>query len=104
MTSLELLRLARNVLLRSFVIGFGLLVLLALLTMPSWSWAWWMPVTTGLFHINESTVATLVLAFFLCIRVFVVFGLLVPGLACHWTLKREEARKGLLTESHHKDI
>ena len=89
--TLDDLRLIRNILLRSFVIGVGLAVIFLILTFAGWQW--WMPIATGLFHTQESTISPLVLGFFINLRFFLLFFLLTPALAIHWTIKKEQAKK-----------
>lgn len=88
--ALETLRLIRNVLLRSFAIG----VVIALLMVGGFVAAW--PVWTGLaiawFHTDQAQLSELVLRLFTEIRFYLVFVLLVPGLAIHWTIRSELAR------------
>jgi hypothetical protein len=89
--SCELLRLLRNILLRSFVVGYVIILLSAVVTLMGWST--WMVMITQLYHTNEAAIVPLVLAFFTAVKFFLVFALLTPGLALHWTLKRELAAK-----------
>lgn len=88
--SCETLRLLRNILLRSFVIGLGLALILVIITLNYW--AAWMPLATGWFHTDATILTPIVLKFFVDLRFFLFFVLLTPGLAIHWTLKRELAR------------
>ncbi len=89
--TLDTLRLIRNILLRSVVVGIGFAILLAAATFGGWNC--WIGMVTQMFHTTESAVSNLVLDFFTAIRFFLVFILLTPALAIHWTLKREGARK-----------
>ncbi len=84
----ETLRLSRNILLRTFVVGVILAVLLALATT-----AFWTPCVgtiERLFHVSEATLAPMVLNFFLNVRFLLVFLILAPALALHWTLKKDK--------------
>jgi uncharacterized BrkB/YihY/UPF0761 family membrane protein len=88
--TLETLRLIRNVLLRSFAIGVVIALLMAIGFVVA------RPIWTGLviswFHTDEAGLSTLVLRLFTEIRFYLVFVLLVPGLAIHWTIRSELAR------------
>ncbi|MFA5041167.1 MAG: hypothetical protein WC464_06000 [Bdellovibrionales bacterium] len=84
----ETLRLIRNLLLRCFVIGFLFAVFLCLVTYFCWTPC--VGLIGGIFHINEAALSPLVIKFFLNIRFFLIFLVLVPALAIHWTLKREK--------------
>ncbi len=87
--TLDTLRLIRNILLRSVVVGLGFTLLLAAATFGCWNC--WIGMATQMFHTTESAMSNLVLDFFMAIRFFLVFILLTPALAIHWTLKRERA-------------
>lgn len=89
--TLDSLRLLRNILLRSVIIGIAFAILLALVTFGAWNS--WIGLATKLFHTNEAQVSSLVLTLFTEIRFYVIFVLLTPALAIHWTLKKEEAHK-----------
>jgi hypothetical protein len=86
----ELLRLLRNILLRSVVIGVVFALILGVLTIAGWQT--WIGLTMRWFHTDEATLTPLVLKFFIDIRFFLLFFLLTPGLAIHWTLKKEQAK------------
>lgn len=80
------LRLARNVLLRGFVVGLVIACVLAMATF--FMWPPFIGIATTWFHTDEATVAPLVLEFFLDVRFFLLFVLLTPALALHWTIKK----------------
>ena len=84
----ETLRLVRNILLRSFVVGFVIALVLGLVTMIGWTT--WMGWASEWFHTDSATLMPLVLQFFVQIRFFLLFIVLTPALAIHWTLKRED--------------
>ena len=89
--SLESLRILRNILLRAFVIAAGITLLYGVATLLGWRT--WSSLVTERWHlIDERTFGILTVAWFSVLRFIVVFGLLVPGLAIHWTLKREAHR------------
>lgn len=89
---LETLRLLRNVLLRWFVIGIvvGLLQLIAMLT----AWSFWVSLASAWWHTDEQHLSTVALTYFTVLRFFLVFMLLIPGLAIHWTIRSELSRRG----------
>ena len=88
---METLRLLRNVLLRSFAIGvgFALLMLIGLLV----AWPLWSGIAISWFHTDEARLSTAALGLFIQIRFYLVFVLLTPGLALHWTIRSELARR-----------
>ena len=90
--SLDTLRLIRNILLRSFVIGiaFGLAYLLVTLV---W-WNFWATLAMSWWHADERHLRSLALHFFSGIRFYLVFVLLVPALAIQWTIRSELKRSG----------
>jgi hypothetical protein len=83
----ETLRLIRNILIRSFVIGAGLGLLFAIATLAGWNV--WMPLAASLFQTDAATVTSVTLQFFVGLRFFLWFCVLTPALAMHWTLKTE---------------
>lgn len=89
--ALETLRLIRNILLRSVVIGIviALLMLVAMLAF----WSFWTGLAMTWFRTDEAHLSALVLRLFTEIRFFLVFVLLTPGLAIHWTYRSELARR-----------
>ena len=88
--ALDTLRLIRNVLLRTFVIGAvaALLMLIAMLV----AWPFWTGLAMAWFRTDEAQLSALALRLFTEIRFYLVFVLLAPGLALHWTLRSETAR------------
>ena len=74
----------RNLLLRVFVVGvtFGLLYLI--LTMSFWDT--WVSVF-GMWKIEEKDAAMLMAESFTLLRIILVFLILVPAVALHWTSK-----------------
>lgn len=91
MDDLERLRLIRNVLLRTFVVGFVIALVLGLVTMMGW--VKWMTMASAWFHTDPATLTPLVLNFFLDIRFFLLFIVLAPALAMHWTIKKAEEKR-----------
>ncbi len=88
----ETLRLARNILLRTFVIGLVIALVLGLTTIIGWTT--WIGMASEWFHTDPATLTPLVLKFFINIRFFLLFIVLTPALAIHWTLKKDSPDKG----------
>ena len=90
MIALDTLRLIRNVLLRSFVIG--IVLALSMLIGMLVAWPFWTALAMAWFHTDEPHLSAVVLGLFVQIRFYLVFVLLAPGLAIHWTIRSELAR------------
>lgn len=86
--TLDTLRLVRNILFRCLAVGVAFAFILAAITFGAWNS--WIGFATGLFHTTESAITTLVMDFFTAIRFFLVFVILTPALALHWTIKRDK--------------
>ena len=82
----EQIILLRNLFLRMVVIGIVFALLLFGLTMAFWHTAadWVMHI----FQVDEKELGRIVLAFFINIRLIIVFLFLTPALALHWTAKK----------------
>lgn len=89
--TLDSLRLIRNILLRAAIVCYAFALLMALSTIALWDT--WTALTSQWFHTAPETLGPMILYFFSAIKFYAIFILLVPGLAIHWTLKREESRK-----------
>lgn len=87
----DTLRLIRNILFRIFVIGTVIALGLGLVTLTSWTT--WMGIASQWFHTDTATLTPIVLKFFMDIRFFLLFIVLAPALAVHWTLKRDLDKK-----------
>lgn len=83
----ETLHLLRNLLLRTFVIGLVIVLLLGFATVAGWQ-TWTLTASEWL-HADEITVTRVILEFFLSVRFFLLFIVLAPAIAIHWTLKRD---------------
>lgn len=88
--TLDSLRLWRNILLRSAAVCYAFLMLSALIWLPLSDT--WTGMTSSLYHITPETVHNIVVYFLSAAKFFAIFVLLVPGLALHWTIKREMAK------------
>ncbi len=91
MDNLEILRLIRNILFRGFGVGLIIALVLGLVMMVGWTY--WMNMAGAWFHTDPTTLTPLMLKFFVDIRFFLLFILLTPALAIHWTIKRAEEKK-----------
>ena len=89
--TLESIRLARNLLLRSAALCYAFLILSALVWLPFSET--WTGLTSSWYHIAPETVHSIVISFLSVAKFYAIFILLVPGLALHWTIKSEESRK-----------
>ncbi len=89
--SLESLRILRGLLLRSFVLGVVATLFFALATRIGWH-LWISLIVEDWRLVDQRTFGILVAAWFLLVRFVLVFALLVPGVAAHWTYRREEAK------------
>ncbi len=83
----ENLRLIRNILFRCFITGFVITFFLGLVTIAGWTT--WMDMAGRWFHTDSTTLTPLVLKFFTEIRFFLLFIVLTPALALHWTIRKE---------------
>ena len=88
--TLESLRLLRNILLRSAAICYAFLLLSALVWLPLSDT--WTGLTSSWYHITPEAVHNIVVYFLSAAKFFAIFVLLVPGLALHWTIRRELAK------------
>jgi hypothetical protein len=89
--TLESLRLARNILLRSAAICYAFLILTALIWLPFKDT--WTGLTCSWYNIPPEKVQKIVIDFFSVAKFYAIFVLLVPGLALHWTIKRDFPQK-----------
>lgn len=89
--TVESLRLIRNILLRSAVLSYAFLILSVLVWLPFADT--WTGLTSNWYHITPETVNNIMVDFLSVVKFYAIFVLLVPGLAIHWTIKREESRK-----------
>lgn len=88
--TLDSLRLWRNILLRSAALCYAFLLLTALIWLPLSDT--WTVLTSNWYHVTPETVHNIVIYFLSAAKFFASFVLLIPGLALHWTIKREMAK------------
>ena len=89
--AIDTLRLLRNILLRAFAIGFVIGVLQVVLALSLWGV--WVPLMSAWWHTDEPHLSNDAIVYFTALRFFLLFVLLVPGLALHWTLASESKRR-----------
>lgn len=89
--TLDSLRLLRNILLRAAALSYAFLLLSALVWLPLSDT--WTGMTSSVYHITPEAVHNIVICFLSVAKFFAIFILLVPGLALHWTIKREMANR-----------
>jgi hypothetical protein len=90
--TLETLRLTRNILLRCVLIGAVLAVLLQVITFGAMDT--WTAMANDMYHLDKGLIVASAINLFVFIKFFLLFVLLVPALALHWTLKKEQAKQG----------
>lgn len=87
--SLESLKLLRDFLLYTFVVG--LVLGLVLVTLTFWQWENAVRFAVNTFQLaSRESLAIAVLNLFLEIRFFLLFCVLAPALALHWIIRRRE--------------
>jgi len=77
----------RNMLLRTFLIGMGLAVILAVLILAFWhTWEIWV---VQLLRTDEKELGRVMLTFFMNVRLILVFLILAPALALHSMIRKK---------------
>ncbi|HEY9683035.1 MAG TPA: hypothetical protein V6C86_15770 [Oculatellaceae cyanobacterium] len=100
MITLETLRLLENILFRSVLIALLFAIFLAAAAFGGWDS--WIGVATKWCHTDEAHISSAMLTLFTEIRFLVVFLLLTPALAIHWTVKRENSKGSATNQKHEK--
>ena len=77
----------RNFLLRTLLISVLFVVFFAIVTFSLWDSL--VPWVSGLFRTEEKEFGELMVAFFVNIRIVLVFFMLAPALALHWMSKQK---------------
>lgn len=85
----ETIQTLRNVLLRTFLISLVIALLMAVAYYCGRS-HWDRMIVDRLHLIDQSSLNVVVFSFFMLVRFYLLFILLAPALALHWTLKRLE--------------
>lgn len=77
----------RGLLFKTFLIGILLAIIVALLTFALRGA--FMPLATSVFRVEEGEVNELIFAFFLNVRLVLLFLILAPAIALHWMIKNK---------------
>jgi hypothetical protein len=85
----ELLKVVRNILLRTAAVSVVLSWLMAAATIGLWDT--WSNLTSQWFRTPTSEMGPMMVSFFANIKLYIVFVLLAPALALHWTIKSSKA-------------
>jgi len=88
--TIETLRFVRDVLFRSLAISIVVVILMYLAMLAGWPL--WTTLVAQVFRSDEAHLAAAGLGLFTAIKFYVVFVLLVPGLAIQWTIRSALAR------------
>jgi hypothetical protein len=78
----------RNLLLRAFVVGVIFAVLYFIITISFWDA--WVSLLHKMFKLDEKDTSRVAIAGFTLIRLILVFFMLVPAIALHWTSKMKQ--------------
>ena len=78
----------RSFLFNTFLIGllFAILLFIGNIALRST----YMPIATSIFVIEEAEVNELILAFFLNVRLILLFFILAPAVAMHWMIRNKK--------------
>ena len=79
------LTLIRDLLLKTFLIGLVFGVLLFVMTVTFWEQ--WSSFVFAKFQIPKSELGEMFVNSLLYLRLYLIFVILVPGIAVHWTIK-----------------
>jgi len=85
--TIDKLRLLRSILLRSAAIGAVFQLFQVAVTVGAWDF--WTGLVIRLFHLDAKTLSSEVLRYFIDVKFLLIFVLLIPGLAIHWTIRKE---------------
>ena len=80
--------LIRDFLLKTFVVGLGFAILLFVMTTAFWDK--WSTFLYAKFLVPKDELGELVVDSFLHLRLFLVFVILVPGIAMHWLVSSKK--------------
>ena len=75
----------RNFLLRIFLIGVALALLMFVIIEVFWST--WISAAISMVHVDEPVLAQAVVQMFMEMRIVIIFFLLAPALALHWMIR-----------------
>jgi hypothetical protein len=78
----------RNFLFRTFIVSVVIVIIYFIGTVVFWhTWVSWV---TNMFKVSEADLGKFTMAFFMFIRIIIVFGFLAPSIALHWMAKRKK--------------
>ncbi len=80
--------LIRDFLLKTFVVGFIFAILLFVMTATFWDK--WSNFVYAKFFVPKEELGHLVVDSFLHLRLYLIFVILVPGIAMHWLVKSKK--------------
>ena len=80
--------LIRDFFLKTFIVGLGFAILLFVMTMALWGK--WSGFLYTKFQIPQKELGVLVVNSFLYLRLYLIFVILVPGIAMHWLIKAKK--------------
>lgn len=81
----EILVFIRNFLFKMFIVGVIFAIFLFVMT---WSlWDFWSSFIYSKFLVTEKELGALIVNFFIWLRFYLIFLILVPVIALHWTIK-----------------
>lgn len=83
--NLSLLQEWRNLLFKSAAICFLLTLFMSLATIGLWDT--WTEFTSSWYHTKKEDLGPIIVSFFAWIKFYMLFVLLAPALAIHWTIK-----------------
>lgn len=89
--TLDFLRLARNILLRAAAVSYVFILMATVATTVLWDTL--SGLSSGLCHIPTEALGPAVFYFLAAAKFYAIFILLVPGLAIHGTIKKEQSRR-----------
>lgn len=85
----ETLQAIRNLLVRVAAVSFLLSLFMALATFGMWdTWIHW---TSTLFHVPKEGLGQTMVDFFALVKFYVIFLLLAPAIALHWTISKRKS-------------
>ncbi len=79
----------RDFLFKTFLVGLliGILLIIGTVVLRGL----YMPVASGIFRVEEAEINELIFAFFLNVRLVLLFFILAPAAALHWMIKSKTA-------------
>ena len=81
--------LIRDFLFKTFIVGILFAIILFILTTTFWDI--WSSFIFSKFQVSPKELGPLVVNSFLCLRFYLVFIILVPGISLHWLIKNKKS-------------